>query len=107
MRRTAGAIVLAFFVVWAGYFFHVSRLTVHDGTLTATFPNWSEPIVKPVRGQRNYSLCVAAGEYVEGFRELIRHNRHRQAAFFLWETSSQRGWKRYDPVGGVLRWPTV
>ena len=105
--RTAAAIVLAFFVVWAGYFFHVSRLTVHDGTLTATFPNWSEPIVKPVRGQRNYSLFVAAGEYVEGFRELIRHNRHGQAAFFLGQASSQGGWKTYYPVVILLKWPTV
>ena len=53
--KTAAAMVLALFVVWAGYFFHVSRLTVRDGTLTATFPNWSEPIVKPVHGHTNYS----------------------------------------------------
>ena len=61
--------------------FHVSHLAVRDGTLTATFPNWAEPIVKPVRGHINYSLLVPAGEYVEGFRELVRHNRHGQAAF--------------------------
>ena len=38
--KTAAALLLALFVVWAGYFFHVSHLTVRDGTLTATFPNW-------------------------------------------------------------------
>ncbi len=37
--KAAGALLLAAFVVWAGYFFHVSRLTVRNGTLTATFPN--------------------------------------------------------------------
>jgi dolichyl-phosphate-mannose--protein O-mannosyl transferase len=106
-NRTTAAIVLAFFVVWAGYFFHVSRLTVRDGTLTATFPNWSEPIVKPVKGNRNYSLLVPAGEYVEGFRELVRHNRHGQAAFFLGQVSSQGGWKMYYPTVILLKWPTV
>jgi Dolichyl-phosphate-mannose-protein mannosyltransferase len=105
--RAAAAMVLALFVVWAGYFFHVSRLTVRDGTLTATFPNWSEPIVKPVQGHRNYSLLVPAGEYVEGFRELVRHNRHGQAAFFLGRVSSQGGWKMYYPTVILLKWPTV
>jgi len=105
--RAASVMALAFFVIWAGYFFHVSRLTVRDGTLTATFPNWSEPIVKPVQGHRNYSLPVPAGEYVEGFRELVRHNRHGQAAFFLGRVSSQGGWKAYYPVAILLKWPTL
>lgn len=105
--KAAAALVLTFFFVWAGYFFHVSRLTVRDGTLTATFPNWSEPIVKLVHGQRNYSLLIPAGEYVEGFRELVRHNRHGQAAFFLGRVSSQGGWKMYYPVAIFLKWPTI
>jgi hypothetical protein len=105
--KTAAAMLLAFFVVWAGYFFHVSRLTVRDGTLTATFPNWTEPIVKSVHGQRNYSLLIPAGEYVEGFRELVRHNRHGQAAFFLGQVSTQGGWKMYYPMTILLKWPTI
>jgi dolichyl-phosphate-mannose--protein O-mannosyl transferase len=105
--KTAAALLLAFFVVWAGYFFHVSRLAVRDGTLTATFPNWSEPIVKPVRRHKNYSLLVPAGEYVEGFRELVRHNRHGQPAFFLGEVSNHGGWKLYYPVVILLKWPTI
>ncbi len=106
-NKTVAAMVLALLVVWAGYFFHVSHLSVRDGTLTATFPNWSAPIVKPVRGHRNYSLLVPAGEYVEGFRELVRHNRHGQAAFFLGRVSSQGGWKMYYPVTILLKWPIV
>ena len=105
--KAAAAMLLAFFVLWAGYFFHVSHLAVRDGTLTATFPNWTEPIVKPVRGHTNYSLLVPAGEYVEGFRELVRHNRHGQAAFFLGQVSSQGGWKMYYPTAILLKWPTV
>jgi hypothetical protein len=98
--------LLAFVVVWAGYFFHVAQLTVHDGTLTATFPNWNQPIVKPVHG-RNYSVLVPAGEYVEGFRELVRHNRQGQPAFFMGEVSSHGGWKLYYPVVILLKWPTI
>lgn len=104
--KTAAAMLLAFVMVWAGYFFHVAHLTVRDGTLTATFPNWSQPIVKPVRGS-NYSVLVPAGEYVEGFRELVRHNRQGQPAFFLGEVSSHGGWKLYYPVVILLKWPTI
>ena len=32
--KSMAALGLGFFVLWAGYFFHVSRLTIHDGTLT-------------------------------------------------------------------------
>jgi hypothetical protein len=105
--KTAAAVLLALFVVWAGYFFHVSRLTVRDGTLTATFPNWSAPIVKPVRGNSNYSVLIPAGEYVEGFRELVRHNRQGQPAFFLGQVSNHGGWKLYYPVVILLKWPTI
>jgi 4-amino-4-deoxy-L-arabinose transferase-like glycosyltransferase len=105
--KTAAALLFAFLMVWAGYFFHVSRLTVRDGALTATFPNWKEPIIKPVRGHTNYTLLIPAGEYVEGFRELVRHNRQGQPAFFLGQVSTHGGWKQYYPVVILLKWPTI
>jgi hypothetical protein len=105
--KTAAALLLALLVVWAGYFFHVSRLTVRDGTLTATFPNWSEPIVKQVHGNADYSVLIPAGEYVEGFRELVRHNRQGQAAFFLGQVSTRGGWKFYYPTVILLKWPPI
>jgi hypothetical protein len=105
--KTAAALLLALFIVWAGYFFHVAHLTVRDGTLTATFPNWNTGIVKPVHGDRNYSLLIPAGEYIEGFRELVRHNRQGQPAFFLGQVSYHGGWKLYYPVVILLKWPTI
>jgi dolichyl-phosphate-mannose--protein O-mannosyl transferase len=105
--KTAAALLLALFIVWAGYFFHVAHLTVRDGTLTATFPNWNAAIVKPVHGDRNYSLLIPAGEYIEGFRELVRHNRQGQPAFLLGKISYHGGWKLYYPVVILLKWPTI
>ncbi len=106
-NKATVALLLAFFVVWAGYFFHVAHLTVRDGTLTATFPNWNRPIVKPVEGNRNYSVLIPAGEYVEGFRELVRHNRQGQPAFFLGQVSYHGGWTLYYPIVILLKWPTM
>jgi hypothetical protein len=105
--RAAATLLIAFCVLWAGYFFHVSHLTIDDHQLTATFPNWSEPIQKTVRSTANVNLWVPAGEYVEGFRTLVRHNAQGQAAFFLGEISPKGGWKSYYPVVILLKWPTV
>jgi hypothetical protein len=106
-RKTAVTLVLAFCVVWTGYFFHISRLTVYDGTLTATFPHWTSSIHKPVVSHLNYTVLVPAGEYIEGFRELVRHNRQGQAAFFLGQVSPTGGWKLYYPVVILLKWPVL
>lgn len=99
--------VVAFITVWAGFFFHVSHLTIRQGTLTATFPNWEQPIVKAVRNRNDLSLYIPAGEYIEGFRELVRHNRHGQPAYLLGRISAQGGWKLYYPEVIALKWPTI
>jgi 4-amino-4-deoxy-L-arabinose transferase-like glycosyltransferase len=106
-RKTAAALAVAVLVVWTGYFFHVARLTVRDGTLTAAFPNWHQAIVKPVHSRLNYSLLIPAGEYIEGLREVVRHNGHGQAAFFLGHVSPTGGWKLYYPVTILLKWPPL
>ena len=105
--KAAAALVVAFGVVWAGYFFHISQLSVRNGQLIATFPNWTEKIEKPVQTGLNLSLRVPAGEYIEGLRTLVRHNRHGQRAFFLGQVSPSGGWRLYYPTTILLKWPTV
>jgi 4-amino-4-deoxy-L-arabinose transferase-like glycosyltransferase len=105
--KTAAAVGIAFCILWAGYFFHVSHLTIHDGTLTATFPNWTRPLVKTTHSRLNFSLPVPAGEFIAGFRDVAFHNAHGQPAFFLGKTSPTGGWKSYYPVTILLKWPIV
>jgi hypothetical protein len=105
--KTVISLMLAFVVVWGGYFFHLSHLTIHDGTLIATFPHWNDKIEKTVQSRANLDLLVPAGEYIEGFREVARHNRHGQAAYFLGQVSATGGWKLYYPVAILLKWPTM
>src|SRR5215469_5757881 len=50
------ALLVAVFVLWAGYFFHVSWLIIRHGTLTATHPHWSAPLVKPSRLPLNINV---------------------------------------------------
>ncbi len=105
--KTAAAVVIAFSVLWAGYFFHVSRLTIRNGELTATFPHREEPIVKKVHSPINFSIPVPAGEYLEGLRIVALHNHRGHRSYFLGQVSEKGGWKSYYPVVMLVKWPTV
>ena len=105
--KRAAAVALALFVLWAGYFFHISRLTIHNGVLTASHPHWDSVLVKPTKSRLNLDIPVPAGEYIAGFRDLVFHNAHGQRAFFLGEVSPRGGWKSYYPVTILLKWPTI
>lgn len=105
--KCGAAVAMAVLVVWTGYFFHVSRLTIRGGVLTVSHPHWSSSLVKPSRTKLNISLPVPAGEYVAGLRDLAFHNAHGQRAFFLGEVSATGGWKSYYPVAILLKWPSL
>ena len=105
--KCAGTVAVALFVVWAGYFFHISRLTIRDHVLTASHPHWNSQLVKPTRNRLKISIPVPAGEYVAGFRDLVFHNAHGQRAFFLGQVSPTGGWKSYYPVTILLKWPLL
>ena len=101
------ALLIAVFVLWAGYFFHVSWLTIRHGTLTATHPHWSAPLVKPTRVPLNITVPVPAGEFLAGARDVALHNARGHPAFFLGHVSPTGGWKAYYPVTIVLKWPLI
>jgi 4-amino-4-deoxy-L-arabinose transferase-like glycosyltransferase len=105
--RTMSAVLVASLVLWAGYFFHISHLTIRHGTLTATFPHWNHPIQKAVRTQVNLSVFIPAGEYFDGLRTVARHNSHGQPAFFLGQVSQTGGWRSYYPTVILLKWPVL
>lgn len=105
--KTAGAVAIAFLLLWAGYFFHVSHLSIRNGELTATFPHRDEPIVKKVHSPINFSIPVPAGEYLEGLRTVAFHNHRGHRSYFLGQVSEKGGWKSYYPVVMFLKWPTV
>ena len=105
-RKTLAAFLLALVTLWAGYFFHISRLTLHNHELTTTFPNRQPVVYQGVKSNLNFSIFVPAGEYLEGFRSLVRHNRFGQISFFMGHIS-RRGFKFYFPVAILLKWPIV
>jgi hypothetical protein len=96
---------IALLIVWAGYFFHVSHLTITNGHVVATFPN-RPPFIKDTHTIRNLNLWLPAGEYIDGLREVQFHNKLGHAAFFLGKTSSGKI-PAYYPVAMLLKWPPI
>lgn len=106
-KQAVCALLIAVLVVWAGYFFHVSRLTIRNGTLTASHPHWTAPLVKPSHWWLNFSVPVPAGEFIAGLRDVALHNAHGQPAYFLGQISPTGGWKAYYLVTILLKWPAI
>jgi hypothetical protein len=105
--KTTAAVVVAILVVWAGYCFHVSHLTLHDHQLVATFPNRSPVVFNNVRSNLDFNLFIPAGEYLEGFRNVVRRNRLGQPSYFLGQASQRGGFRSYYPVAILLKWPAI
>jgi len=105
-KPALAALGIAVLTFWAGYLFHVTRLTVGNGQVVASFPN--RPIKTwATKSAAQLNLLVPAGEYVEGFREVAIGNRRGRAAWFLGKIYPRGGTKFYYPVAIALKWPTI
>ncbi len=105
-KPTLAALAFALVTLWAGYFFHVSHLTVGDGKVVASFPNralktWA------TRSNLHVSAIVPAGEFFEGLREVAFSNKHGRPAWFFGKIYPTGGIKAYYPVAIALKWPTI
>jgi hypothetical protein len=109
------AACIAFFVVWAGYFFHVSRLKIDDGAVCITFPH-REPMVRRAVGvrfsfmktvlERHVNLWIPAGEYLEGIGELALHNQQGHRTY-LGGSFSRDPNLEFHLIVALLKWPPV
>ncbi len=106
---------VAMLVVWAGYFFHVSRLKIGDGMVYISFPN-REPVVRKAIGsrfsfmkgplQRHFNLLIPAGEYLEGVAEIVLHNEQGHRTFLNGNVTRNPTLK-FHLVVALLKWPPV
>jgi hypothetical protein len=103
--KLIATIAVSFLLLWATYFFHVTRVTWRDGRLVARFPGHPEPTTVAMKAPVNLTFFVPAAEYLTGVRSLVRLNRKGHPAFFMGEASTTGGWKLYLPVVIVLKWP--
>ena len=114
-RAAVLATCVAMLVVWAGYFFHVSRLTIGDGKVNLSFPK-RETVVRDsiVRRfkfmsaplQKHVELVIPAGEYVEAVAEIFQRNENGHKAFLDGRISKNPSVTFYI-VEAFLKWPPV
>jgi uncharacterized membrane protein YhhN len=99
---------VAALMIWAAYFFHVSKVSFQEGVVTATFPSLTPSLSEKVPVQANFTFFLPACEFFTGLGNQVHHNWVRgHNNFFLGQISHMRGWKLYFPVAMVLKWPTI
>jgi hypothetical protein len=101
----AGAI--ACFVLWAGYFFHVSKVVFDHGVVTLHFAGYTKLLTYPLPFSKHLELFIPACEYLTGLGMVFVHNLEGHHSFFLGHVSATGGWKLYFPVAVLLKWPLL
>jgi 4-amino-4-deoxy-L-arabinose transferase-like glycosyltransferase len=109
------AVLAAGFVLWAGYFFHVSRLRVGGGHVEMTFPN-RPTIAKDSLGrifpwmrrplQHHFTLLIPAGEYLDGIGNIVLYNRIGHSGFLMGRIAdAPRPW--FQVGWALFKWPPI
>jgi hypothetical protein len=100
------ALVIALFVLWAGYLFHVSQVQMGQGRVVATFPNRAaKTLVWQIQAHHNFVL--PAGEFFEGLHLLWESSRNGRETYFLGKEYPHGAPSSYFPVVIALKWPVV
>src|SRR3954462_15869200 len=106
---------IAGLVVWAGYFFHLSRVAFQNGHAVVSFPNRGENVGIPYRGKdvifsvpfhANFNVLFPAAEYLEGIWLVKEHNKFGHPTFLLGRIS-RMVLNLYYPIALVLKLPTI
>jgi len=105
--RTVGMSVVAAFIVWTGYFFHVSWVVFDQGIVSLHFAGYTKLLTYPMPIQRHFQLYIPACEYLTGLGMVFFHNMEGHSSFFLGQASRTGGWKLYFPVAVILKWPII
>jgi hypothetical protein len=107
-RKTAAASVIAFFVVWGAYHFHVAKITLatSDVQMRIAIPNRPDPVVRQSAHVFHVTVPVPAFEFVQGLGYQLAHDERGHGGFLLGR--AYRGGSRwYFPVVISLKWPTM
>lgn len=106
-RRTAAVFLLACFVVWSGYFYHVSKVTFADQMVTIHFSGYTKLLQYEMPTlQHPITIFLPACEWLTGLGMVVFHNMEGHRSFLLGHYTVN-GSKLYFPVGIFLKWPLI
>lgn len=104
-KHALAVATLAWCVVWAGYFFHVSTAWIEDHNLTIHMKNREADFVLPVNFSLPGKILLPGGEYIDGMYKVFRHDLAGHEAMLMGEVSRTGGWKSYYFYVIALKWP--
>lgn len=106
-RRAVGVFAIAAAIVWAGYFFHISRVVFADGNVTIHFAGYMKQLVQEMPTLATpITIFLPACEWMTGIGMVVFHDIEGHRSFLLGNYSAN-GWKLYFPAAVVLKWPII
>jgi hypothetical protein len=104
-KHVAAVAVLAWSVVWTGYFFHVSTARVVDHKFDIHMPHRETDFTVPVNFSAPGRWPIPAAEYIDGLYQVAYHDLSGHPSMLLGQISSTGGWKSYYFYVIALKWP--
>jgi hypothetical protein len=106
-RRAAAIFLIACMVVWAGFFFHVSKVTFADQMVTIHFAGYTKLLQYEMPTLRTpITIFIPACEWLTGFGWRIAEDMGGHRCFLLGHYSPT-GFNLYFPVAMLLKWPLL
>jgi hypothetical protein len=106
-RRAAAVSLIAAVIVWAGYFFHISKAVFANGNVTIHFAGYMKQLVQEMPTlSRPITIFLPACEWMTGLGMVVFHDIEGHRAFLLGNYSAS-GWKLYFPAAVLLKWPLI
>jgi hypothetical protein len=106
-RRTTAIFLIACMVVWAGFFFHVSKVTFADQMVTIHFAGYTKLLQYEMPTLKTpITIFIPACEWLTGFGWRIAEDMGGHRSFLLGHYASA-GLKFYFPVAMLLKWPLL
>ena len=105
-KRVTAIVLITCLVVWAGYFFHVSKVTFADQMVTIHFAGYTKLLQYEMPTLKTpISIFIPACEWWTGFGWRLAEDMGGHRSFLLGHYST--GSIFYFPVAMLLKWPLL
>lgn len=105
-KRTAAIFLIACLVVWAGFFFHVSKVTFADQMVTLHFAGYTKLLQYDMPTLKTpITIYIPACEWLTGLGWRIAEDMGGHRSFLLGRYST--GSTLYFPIALLLKWPLL